>query len=261
MRRPRQIFLTTRSVFFAIAVHAVIAVLLLYNFNWKSEVIRPRAPQTEQPLMAKIVSEQEIQDQLATIKQEQDQKIKQERERKEQMLKQVREKEKKRNQEEQRLVKIKKKKEQEKKQLKLDQDKRKKEQQRLVKLKKQQQKIREAEQAKMQARIQGEQEKRKASDEFNKFAHMISEKVRRNWNRPSISGARVKPTVLVRFSSGGYVLSAQVTRSSGSEAMDRSVENAVRKASPLPIPTNPKYYKYYQDGVEFVFDPGDFNFS
>lgn len=275
VRRRRRYFLNSSAAVFAIAVHAIFAALLLYNFNWKSEVIQPRAPQKEQPLKAKIVSEQEIQDQLTIIKQQQNQKIKQERDRKKRMddmLKQTRDAEQKRQQEQQRLVELKRKNDQQKKKLKQQQKKRKLEQQRLAKIKEQQakkqrvleeqhQRERDQREAQIKARIEGEQEKREASTELNKFAHLISEKVRRNWNQPSISGARIKPTVLVRFSVSGEVLSVRVTRSSGSEVMDRSVENAVRKASPLPIPTNPKYYKHYQDGVEFVFDPGDFKFS
>jgi colicin import membrane protein len=70
----------------------------------------------------------------------------------------------------------------------------------------------------------------------------IRNKVQRNWLRPS-GTADFSCNVLVRQLPGGEVESAQVTKSCGSSALDRSVEAAVRKASPLPAPPDPELFE------------------
>lgn len=42
--------------------------------------------------------------------------------------------------------------------------------------------------------------------------------------------------VMVRLIPSGDVIQVQLTRSSGDSTFDRSVENAVHKAAPLPVP-------------------------
>ena len=50
----------------------------------------------------------------------------------------------------------------------------------------------------------------------------------------------------------GEVLSAQVTKSCGSPALDRSVQDAVLRASPLPQPSDKDVF---QNDLEFIFKP------
>jgi colicin import membrane protein len=60
--------------------------------------------------------------------------------------------------------------------------------------------------------------------------------------------------VRVRLVAGGEVLQATVVQSSGNAAFDRSVENAVYKASPLPIPDDKALFDYFRE-LEFKFRP------
>jgi len=46
-----------------------------------------------------------------------------------------------------------------------------------------------------------------------------------------------------------------VVKSSGNIAFDRSVEAAVRKADPLPMPRSKRLAAQFRD-IEFVFEPG-----
>ncbi len=62
------------------------------------------------------------------------------------------------------------------------------------------------------------------------------EKIRRNWQRPPGSADRFRCTVQLEQLPGGEVVSARIRSSCGNAALDRSVENAVLKASPLPSP-------------------------
>ncbi|HJP34753.1 MAG TPA: cell envelope integrity protein TolA, partial [Gammaproteobacteria bacterium] len=58
----------------------------------------------------------------------------------------------------------------------------------------------------------------------------------------------------VRIIPGGEVVDAQVTQSSGNAAFDRQAENALRKAAPLPIPSDPRLFQRMRE-IIFVFDP------
>ena len=60
--------------------------------------------------------------------------------------------------------------------------------------------------------------------------------------------------ISVKVTRDGEVTSANVVRSSGDAIFDRSAENAVLKASPLPFPGNPKYYEFIKE-FQFKFNP------
>lgn len=89
---------------------------------------------------------------------------------------------------------------------------------------------------------------------FAQYIGPIKSKVTNSWIRPATvrPGARAK--VLVRVSPQGDVLTAKIQQASGDAIFDRSVINAVYKASPLPIPNDPRLYPHYRDFV-FNFDP------
>lgn len=88
----------------------------------------------------------------------------------------------------------------------------------------------EAEEAAMAARN---------SPEMSVYVAAIQSKVQRNWIRPATAPDDLVCSVRVRQLPSGEVLSAQVINCNGNDAVVRSVEAAVRKASPLPLPTNP----------------------
>lgn len=95
------------------------------------------------------------------------------------------------------------------------------------------------------------------ADEFaDKYRAIIRQKVSRNWVRPGSTGKGLQCTVRVRLLASGDVLEAKVVNSSGNSLFDRSVENAVRKASPLPIPQEKDLFDYFRE-IEFLFNPED----
>ena len=61
-------------------------------------------------------------------------------------------------------------------------------------------------------------------------------------------------TLYVRMIPGGEVVEASVIQSSGNAAFDRQAENAVRKAAPLPVPSDPRLFQRMRE-INFVFDP------
>ena len=60
--------------------------------------------------------------------------------------------------------------------------------------------------------------------------------IRRAWRRPPSAPRQFECRVRVRQSSDGQVISASIVKSCGDALLDRSVEQAVFRASPLPTP-------------------------
>ncbi len=89
-----------------------------------------------------------------------------------------------------------------------------------------------------------------------KYKALIRQKVSRNWARPPGTEEGLQCMVRVRLVPGGEVLQVKIISSSGDKAFDRSVENAVHKASPLPLPEEQELFEYFRE-IEFLFNPED----
>ena len=109
--------------------------------------------------------------------------------------------------------------------------------------------------AEMRRQIAAEQEEARARSALSEYIPYIQDKVQRNWLRPAGSAAGLSCLIKVRLIPGGDVVSATVVRSSGDPLFDRSVETAVLKASPLPLPTDATLFKHFRE-INFNFDPG-----
>ena len=83
----------------------------------------------------------------------------------------------------------------------------------------------------------------------------IQQKVNRSWIRPASVEGKLKCTIRVKLMSDGTVIDAEVISSSGDEIFDRSAENAVNKASPLPIPKDKELFAREFRSFEFLFNP------
>ena len=71
---------------------------------------------------------------------------------------------------------------------------------------------------------------------LEEYIGAIQSSVARNWRRPTGVPSGLKCTVNVVQANNGEVLRVEITQSSGNVAFDRSVEQAVLAASPLPPP-------------------------
>jgi len=94
----------------------------------------------------------------------------------------------------------------------------------------------------------------RAEQAMAKFERLIVQRVTRNWIRPTGAAGDLNCLVRVRLAAGGEVLAVRVIRSSGNALFDRSVENAVYKASPLPVPDDPELFQYIRE-INLNFDP------
>ncbi|MFU8836893.1 MAG: cell envelope integrity protein TolA [Thiohalomonadaceae bacterium] len=85
----------------------------------------------------------------------------------------------------------------------------------------------------------------------NEYVLQISDKVRRNWLRPDGSRGTLC-TVLITQLPDGEVVRVQATRCDGDAAFQRSVENAVLRSSPLPLPAD---RALFSREIQFNFRP------
>jgi colicin import membrane protein len=115
---------------------------------------------------------------------------------------------------------------------------------------------REAEQA-LQSQLAAEQAGMEAARDQSVVAEYIGyiqERIQRSWLRPPGSPAGLSCVVQVGLIPGGEVARVQIVRSSGDPVFDRSVETAVYKASPLPLPPDAALFKHFRD-LRLIFKP------
>jgi colicin import membrane protein len=87
---------------------------------------------------------------------------------------------------------------------------------------------------------QREQESRRIAGVVDQYALLIKQRIKRYWIRPTGKSDDLVTTVKVSLLPGGTVKSVIIIQSSGDPIFDRSVENAVYKAAPMPWPTDPE---------------------
>lgn len=237
-----------RAIIYAVLVHAAVIGLAVIGFRWTMQ-----EPSTEKVVQAVVVPEQS-----ARKPDEPDRRAQEEEEAR-----------KKAEAEKRRQAELKKKQEEEQTQLHQAAERKKKEaeekekQKRAVELeRKNEEKRRQkfAEQS-LQEQLAAEEKARqqaahaaRAATEVDKYKALIRQRVSRSWNRPLGVAKGLKCVVSVRLTPGGEVLSATVVRSSGNGIFDRSVEYAVYKAAPLPLPEDPTLFDNFRE-IEFQFSP------
>ena len=145
------------------------------------------------------------------------------------------------------------KKEAEKKRKKEAEKKRKQEAEKKRKKEAEKKRKKEAEK-KRKAEAAREQEKQDAYSALGSLVGAIKGKIEGNWsNRLACSGQEV--TISVKVNVSGEVTAVKVVGDSGDDACRRSAENAVYKASPLPFPDNPRFFKWLDQEFQIIFKP------
>lgn len=273
---------------YAVLVHVVFVGLLVFSLEWTKAPDMPGVH--EEIVQAVTVDESRVQKELEKIRQAEDKKRRQEETRKKQLEDQAKKAREKRQQEEQRLADLKKKREQEQKQALAEEKQRKTEaeklkkaqeleKQRLAELQKKKEaearQIRELEEkrkkeedevqrkqieAEMQEQLKKEQaalearQSKAVQGEVGKYTALIRQKVSGSWLQPTNFQDGSSCVVLVKVLPTGDVVDVRVTQCTGGALFQRSVESAVRKASPLPMSPDPAVYNKMRE-IEFTFKP------
>jgi colicin import membrane protein len=277
IRRPSGGF---KAFILAVMVHAALVALLVVGFRWQAAPLAP--PPSEKIVQAKTLNEPEVNQEIERLKkqEERQRRAEAEKQRREDVAKKKAEAakqaeaEKQRKADEQKALDAKRKLEEDKKRKteaekkhkvdeqqkladakkakgrKLEDEARRKDNERALK-----EQLAAEEKARQQQRRQAEQAQQ-AMSEIDKYRALIKQKVERNWARPPSAEKGLECLVRVRLIQSGEVIQAKVVRSSGNAAFDRSVENAVYKASPLPLPEDKSLFGDFRE-LEFIFKPED----
>ena len=106
----------------------------------------------------------------------------------------------------------------------------------------------------LRAQLAAEERQRKAerSAANSQYIAAVQQKVRRNWLKPAVLPVGLECLVRVEQLPTGDVVKATVVSCNGDEIVRRSIEDAVLKASPLPVPSDRTLYSRV---VEFNFKP------
>ncbi len=175
---------------------------------------------------------------------------------KEKKLKEQKLKEKKRKEAEKKAAEEKRKKEQARK--RAEEKKRKEaEQKRIAEQKRKEEQRRKAEaEKKRQDELRRQQERERLSRGIvNKYVALIAQKIERIWRQPLDAPRDLQCKIDIRLRSTGEVISVKIAESSGNASFDRSVETAVRRASPLPVPKDSVIFKEFEV-MRLRFEPG-----
>ena len=89
--------------------------------------------------------------------------------------------------------------------------------------------------------------------EIDRYTAAIRQQIERNWLRPPGAKGKLTCTLRVRLIPGGEVIAVSIIEGSGDAAFDRSVETAVLKASPLPVPSGALFESFRS--LALKFDP------
>lgn len=113
---------------------------------------------------------------------------------------------------------------------------------------------REAEAAARRAEIGAEDARLEAvnAGALERYMFALQQKVQRNWVKPASAGPGLECVVSVRQLPGGEVVDVTIGTCNGDAAVQRSIEAAIYKASPLPLPADPNLF---ERNLRFTFKP------
>lgn len=83
--------------------------------------------------------------------------------------------------------------------------------------------------------------------ELEKYKSLILNAIGRQWNMPANVNKNLSAQFQINLDANGNVLSIQLLKSSSDAVLDRSVQLAIQKASPLPIPSSPDLLSSFKE--------------
>lgn len=235
----------------AIGLHVVILVLLSVSLT-SSEVPKNSAP-PRSTVKAVVVDEKKVQTEIKKLEEKENKDLKKKLAEQKKLKNEAEKARKQVETEKKKLAELKKKQAEEKKKAELE----KKQVAEKLKREKEAEKRRQLEEEELKRRLA--EEERLAAENNDRlqslraqYVKLIEQKVERNWLRPANSTADMSCEVIVTQTSLGDVMSVSLKSCSEDSVFQRSVERAVRKASPLPPPPDPEVF---DREIHFTFRP------
>lgn len=116
-----------------------------------------------------------------------------------------------------------------------------------------------AKKAQEEARIKSEfeqAERTRIAGEVDKYKALILNAISNKWILPENANSQMSSQFQIHLAPNGAVLDVNLTRSSGDPVLDRSAKDAIYKASPLPVPSDPKTFNLFRD-ISLTVRPGN----
>ena len=239
-------FQTSRSLFFSILLHIIFGGILIFSFKFSAKPTPAHKPVTN-IIKAISVDKKQVELELKRLNDIEEAKKVEEKKRQKKLEKKADDAKKKRIAEEKKLKQLKKKKDKEKKLKKLKKEKKKKEAEQ--KRKEEEEKLKEKA---LQEELEAEQLQYDQS-EISKFTDLIINAIESKFNKINLKeGLSCK--ILIRMIEGGTVIESNIVESSGDATFDQRAEKAVRRASPLPVPTESRLFNKMRS-IRITFEP------
>ena len=115
---------------------------------------------------------------------------------------------------------------------------------------------RELEQEALRRQMDQEAQGRKDAEmnaKRGEWAVLLTRHIKRNWTRPSDNSGDFSCTVQVKLLPDGTVTYAKIVKSCGNPVLNKSVEDAIFRASPVPRPNDPAVF---ERDLTINFNPG-----
>ncbi len=113
---------------------------------------------------------------------------------------------------------------------------------------------RQRQMAEEQKRLKASSDK-KAQKIINRYVGLIKRQVENNWRKPSTATPGMSCDVHVRLMPTGDIITVEAKKCTGGDAIfQRSVEDAVRAAAPLSLPTDKALFSQFRE-INFKFKP------
>lgn len=235
-----------RAILYAVLVHLMLVAIVAVGWRIQSRPVIPVST-----IQATVVPDVESKKELERRKQQDRERAQQEAQKKREQ-EQVKAAEQKRKLDEQRKVEVEKKRKETERQAEVQRKKESGERQKATEQSLREQLVsEEKERAADKARVE---QAARAQSEVTRFEGLIRLAIERNWVRPAGWTREMECVVRVRLAPTGEVIGVTIARSSGNASFDRSVENAVYKASPLPLPPDKALFDRFRE-LELRFRP------
>ncbi len=96
---------------------------------------------------------------------------------------------------------------------------------------------------------------RQLASQINQFTMAINRQIKNEWKRPINVDGKLETVMTIVLFPGGEVRNVLIRQSSGNAAFDASAEEAVKRASPLPVPADAALFNEYFRVITLKFKP------
>ena len=97
-----------------------------------------------------------------------------------------------------------------------------------------------------QSQIQQNEINAKLAEAIVEYTGKISGAIGSYWNKPDVNDQNIKAVLMIDVGPGGVVLGVKLAESSGNAIWDRQAMAAAHKASPLPVPKDPRLFDKFR---------------